>query len=132
MSSLMVPRAPITTRTAVALSPHIRSTSISKSLYLVSFSVVLTEVLVSRGMVVSVRGQISAFLLFRNVRPISCYSPVSVDGHVPQKSDAVILDDCLGFMLIPSFLHLDAKLFADRPVHVCSCLVVALLGYIQV
>ena len=49
MSFLMVPRAPITTGTVVVLSPHIRSTSISKSLYLVSFSVVLTEVLVSWG-----------------------------------------------------------------------------------
>ena len=28
-------------------------------------------------------------------------------------------------MFIPSFLHLNAKLFADLPVHVCSCLVVA-------
>ena len=28
-------------------------------------------------------------------------------------------------MLIPSFLHLNAKLFADLQVHVCSCLVVA-------
>ena len=28
-------------------------------------------------------------------------------------------------MLIPSFLHLNAKLFTDLPVHVCSCLVVA-------
>ena len=46
-------------------------------------------------------------------------------GHVPQNSDAVILGDSLGFMLIPSFLHLNAKLFADLPVHVCSCLVVA-------
>ena len=111
-------------RDCFVLSPNIRSTSISKSLYLVSFSVVLTEVLVSRGMVMSVRGQILAFLPFRNVRPISCYGPVSVDGHVPQNSDAVILGDSLGFMLIPSFLLLNAKLFADRPVHVCSCLVV--------
>ena len=39
-------RVPITTGTVVVLSPHIRSTSISKSLYLVSFSVVLTEALV--------------------------------------------------------------------------------------
>ena len=45
--------------------------------------------------------------------------------HVPQNSDAVILGDSVGFMLIPSFLHFNAKLFADLPVHVCSCLVVA-------
>ena len=115
-SFLMVPRAPITTRTVVVLSPHIRSTSISKSMYLVDFSVVLTKVLVSRGIVMLVR---------RQVRLISCYGPVSVNGHVPQNSDAVIGGDSLGFMFIPLFLHLNAKLFADRPVHVCSCLVVA-------
>ena len=46
-------------------------------------------------------------------------------GHVPQNSDAIILGDSLGFMLIPSFLHLNAKLLADLPMHVCSCLVVA-------
>ena len=45
--------------------------------------------------------------------------------HVPQNSDAVILGDSLGFMLISSFLHLNAKLFAELPVHVCSRLVVA-------
>ena len=50
-------------------------------------------------------------------------------GHVPQNSDAVILGDSLGFMLIPSFLLLKAKLFADRSVRVCSCLVVG--GCIQ-
>ena len=46
-------------------------------------------------------------------------------GHVPQNSDAVILGDSLGFMLILSFPHLNAKLLADLPVHVCSSLVVA-------
>ena len=59
-----VPRAPITTETVVVLSPHIRSTSIFKSLYLLSFSVVLTEVLVSRGTVMSMRRQVLSFLFF--------------------------------------------------------------------
>ena len=48
-----------------------------------------------------------------------------MDGHVAQNSDALIFGDRLRFMLIPSFLHLNAKLSADLPVHVCSCLVVA-------
>ena len=47
-----------------------------------------------------------------------------MDGYVPQNSD-VILGDSPGFMLITSFLQLNAKLFADLPVHGCSCLVVA-------
>ena len=48
-----------------------------------------------------------------------------MDGRVPQNSDALILGDSLGYMPISSFLHLNAKLFADLPVQVCSCLVVA-------
>ena len=64
MSFLMVQRAPITTGNVVVLSPLIRSTSISKSLYLLSFFVVLTGVLVSRGIVVSMRKQVLSFLLF--------------------------------------------------------------------
>ena len=48
-----------------------------------------------------------------------------MDGQVPQNGDAVLLGDSLGFMLIPSFLHLNAILFADFTVHVRSCLVMA-------
>ena len=48
-----------------------------------------------------------------------------MDGHIPQYSDAVILGESLGLMLILSFLHLNDKLFADLPVHARSCLVVA-------
>ena len=51
-------------RDCFVLSPNIRSTSISKSLYLVSFSVVLTKVLVSRGVVMSMRRQVLSFLFF--------------------------------------------------------------------
>ena len=47
-----------------------------------------------------------------------------MDGHVPQNNDAVILGDSLGFVVIPSFFHLNAKLIADLPLHVCSRLVV--------
>ena len=64
MSLLTVPRAPITTGTVVVLSPHIYSTLISKSLYLVSFSVVLTEVFVLKGIVMSMRRHVLSFLFF--------------------------------------------------------------------
>ena len=50
-------------RDCFVLSPNIRSTSISKSLYLVSFSVVLTEVLVSRGIVKSIFSKKAGFIL---------------------------------------------------------------------
>ena len=44
MSFFTVPRVPTTTGTVVVLSSYIRSTSISKSSYLLNFSVVVTEV----------------------------------------------------------------------------------------
>ena len=43
------------------------SISISKSLYLLSFSVVLTEVLVSRGIVMSMRRQVLSIWFFSNL-----------------------------------------------------------------
>ena len=78
MTFLMVPRAPITTGTVVVLSPHIRSTSISKSLYLVSFSVVLTEVLVSRGIVMSMRRQVLSFLFVNTMSGLLAAMVLSV------------------------------------------------------
>ena len=57
MSFFTVPRAPTTTGTVVVLSSYIRSTSISKSSYLLNFSVVVTKVLVSRGIIMSMRRQ---------------------------------------------------------------------------
>ena len=76
---------------------------------------------VSRGIVMSMRRQVLSSLFFSTM----CWDgPVSVNEYVPQNGDAVP-GDGLGFMLIPSFLHLNTKLSADLPVHVCSCLVVA-------
>ena len=60
----MVQRPPITTGTVVVLSPHTHSTLISKSVYLLSFSEALTEVLVLRGVVMSTRRRLLSFLLF--------------------------------------------------------------------
>ena len=127
MSFLMVPRAFITTGTLVVLSPHIRSTTISKSLNVFGklFHGFDWGVRVEGYSHVNKKAGFIVLAPKHNVRPISCYGPVSVNGHVPQNSDAVILGDSLGFMLIASFLHLNAKLFADLLVHVCSCLVVA-------
>ena len=52
-----------------------------------------------------------------------------MEGHVPQNGEAVLLGGSRGFILIPSFLHVNTKLFTDRPVYVCSCLVVAVYVY---
>ena len=78
MSFLMVPGAPITTGTVVVLNPHIHSTSISKSLYSVSFSMVLTEVLVSRGTVFSMRRQVLSFLFFSTMSGLLAAMVLSV------------------------------------------------------
>ena len=62
----------------VVLSLHIRSTSISKSLYFVSFSVVLTEVLVSRGIVMSMRREVLSFLFFSTMSGVFAAVVLSV------------------------------------------------------
>ena len=74
----MVLRAPIITGTLVVLCPHIRSTSISKALYLVSFSVVSTEVLVSRGIVMSMRRQVLSFFFFSTMSGLLAAMVLSV------------------------------------------------------
>jgi len=51
--------------------------------------------------------------------------PVGADGHVPPNGYTVPLSKCYGFMIVPSFLRLNTRLFADLPMHVCNCLVVA-------
>ena len=95
MSFLMVPMAPITTGTVVP--PH------SLNLDFRLCSVVLTEVLVSRGIVISMRRKVffpSHSLGKHDVWPFSGDGPFSVDGHVPQNGDTVLLSDSLGFLLI--------------------------------
>ena len=47
------PKAPTTTGIVVAFIPHIRSISISRSLYLDSFPVIFTELFLSIGMAIS-------------------------------------------------------------------------------
>ena len=81
----------------------------------------------SRGIVMSVTRQVLFFLFFSTMSGLLAAMVLSVWMGMSHRiySDAVILVDSLGFMLIPSFLHLNAKLFGDLPVHVCSCLVVA-------
>ena len=60
------------------LSPHIRSTSISKSLYFLSFPVFLTEVLMSRGVVFSTRRQVLSFLFFSTMSGLLAAMVLSV------------------------------------------------------
>ena len=79
-------------RDCFVLSPYIRSTSISKSLYLVIFSVVLTKVLVSRGVVMSMRRQVLSFLFFSTMYGVLAAMALSVwMGMSHKNSDAVIL-----------------------------------------
>ena len=67
-----------------------------------SFSVVLTKVLVSRGTVMSIRRQVLSFLFFSTMFCLLAAMVLSVDGHVPQNDDAIFLHDSLGLMLISS------------------------------
>ena len=80
----------------------------------------------SRGIVMSMRRQVLSFLFFSRVSGLLAAMVLSVwMWTCPQNGDAVLLTDSLGFMLIPSFIYLNTKLFADLPVNVRSCLVLA-------
>ena len=81
--------------------------------------------LVSWAIVMSMRKQVLSFLLFSTMSGLLATMVLSVYMGVPQNGDAILLGDSLGFMLIPSFLQFNPKPFADVPVHVCSCLIVA-------
>ena len=81
--------------------------------------------LVLWAIVMSMRKQVLSFLLFSTMSGLLATMVLSVYMGVPQNGDAILLGDSLGFMLIPSFLQFNPKPFADVPVHVCSCLVVA-------
>ena len=57
---------------------------------------VLTEVLVSRGVAMSMRRQVLTFLFFSIMSGLSSYyGPVSVDGHVPQNIIIIIIINVL-------------------------------------
>ena len=86
-----------------------------------SFSVVLTEVLVLRGIVASMRRQVLSFLFFSTTLCLSAAMVLSVWMGISLRMMT------LSFSVMLIFLHLNAKLFADHPVHVCSCLVVAVV-----
>ena len=73
-----------------------------------SFSVALTEVLVSRGIVMSVRRQVLSFLFF--ISTTLCLSAAMVQS-----------------VWIGISLRMMTLSFSDHPVHVCSCLVVAVV-----
>ena len=80
----------------------------------------------SRGIVMSMRRQVLSFLFFNTMSGLLAAVALSVwIGMSHRMSDAGTIGVSLGFMFIPSFLHLYAKLSVDLPVHVCSCLVVA-------
>ena len=125
MSFLMVPRAPITTGTVVVLSPHIRSTSISKSLYLVSFSVVLTEVLVSKGIVMLMRREVLSFLFFSTMSGLLAAVALSAWIGMSHRIVTLALSVSVSGSCSCHRSFTYAKLSVDLPVHVCSCLVVA-------
>ena len=72
-------------RNCCCFEPHILSTLIFKPLYLLSFSVVLTEVLVSRGIVMSSRRQVLSFLFFCGMSDLLAAMVLSVWLGVPHR-----------------------------------------------
>ena len=65
------------------LMPHIRLVSISKSLYLDSFSVTFTDVFLSDGTAMSMNLQVFVLVFDHYIGSVGCYFPVCVYWHVP-------------------------------------------------
>ena len=67
------------------LMPHIRLVSISKSLYLDSFSVTFMDVFLSDGTAMSMNLQVFVLWSLSNhyIGSVGCYFPVCVYWHVP-------------------------------------------------
>ena len=79
---LIAPSAPIITGIVSVLMPHLRLVSISKSLYLDSFSVTFTDVFLSDGTANKFTG--FHFVVFNHyIGSVGCYFPVCVYHHVP-------------------------------------------------
>ena len=83
-SFLMSPRAPITTDIVSAFIPHILVVSISRSLYLESFSMVFNEVFLSDGTAISMSLQVLFLWSLIMSRLLSCYFSICVYLHVPK------------------------------------------------
>ena len=84
----------MTTGIVVAFIPHIRSISISRCLYLDSFSFIFTEVFLSVGMAISMSRQLFFFLVLDDdVWSIGFYLTICLYWHVPQDDDDYNDDD---------------------------------------
>ena len=76
---------PITTGIVVAFIPHIRSISISRSLYFDSFSVTLTDVFFSAGLDISMDRQLFSCLSFITMSGLLDFISLSVCIGLPHK-----------------------------------------------
>ena len=84
----------MTTGIVVAFIPHIRSISISRCLYLDSFSFTFTEVFLSVGMAISMSRQLFFFLVLDDdVWSFGFYLTICLYWHVPQDDDDYNDDD---------------------------------------
>ena len=110
------PSAPITTGIVVAFIPHIRSISISRSLYFDSFSVTLTEVFFSVGMDISMSRQL-----------FSCLSFITMSGLLAFISRSV----CIGISHKIVMLSLSVTVWGSCSYHFSSTLIFSSLHMFQ-
>ena len=112
------PSAPITTGIVVAFIPHIRSISISRSLYFYSFSVTLTEVFfsVAIGMDISMSRQL-----------FSCLSFITMSGLLAFISRSV----CIGISHKIVMLSLSVTVWGSCSYHFSSTFIFSSLHMFQ-
>ena len=109
MSFLMVPSSPISMGIVVVLSPHIHSTSISKSLYL----------LVSGGIVMSMRRQVLSFLFFSTMSGVSAAMVLSL--WISMSPRVVTLSFSLTVLGSCSYHHSFTSMSNSLQIFQCIC-----------
>ena len=103
MPFLTTPSAPMTTGTVIVFNPHIFVISISRSLYLDSFSATLTDVFRSEG----IAYQHACLSLLNNVRFISFDRFIGVYVRIPENGNFFIFCNSFWLVLAPLIICFD-------------------------
>ena len=102
MPFLTTPSAPMTTGTVIVFNPHIFIISISRSLYLDSFSATFTDVFRSEGICHIYQHACLFLIIFNNdVRFISFDRFIGVYLHIPENGNFFIFCNSFWLVLVP-------------------------------
>ena len=119
----IAPSAPMITGIFSVLMPHIRFVSISKSLYLDSFSVTFTDVFLSDGTAMSTSLQV--FVWWSLITISGLLAVIFLSVCIGMSHNILIFCNCFRFMVIPLFWCLYIIVVTDFPMYVRGCFIVS-------